>query len=50
MVQWVKNATSIHGDAGLISSLSQWLKDLALPAESCGVGHRHGLDPALLWL
>ena len=25
------------------------LNDPALPV-SCGVGHRHGLDPALLWL
>ena len=27
-----------------------FLKDLALIAASCDVGHRRGLDPALLWL
>ena len=26
----------------------RWVKDLVLL--SCGVGHRHGLDPTLLWL
>ena len=32
------NLTSIHKDTGLI------------PAVSCGVGRRCGLDPTLLWL
>ena len=39
---------NIHEVAGSISDLTQWLRiDIAV---SCGVGHRQGLDPALLWL
>ena len=34
--------------AGSIPDLAQWVKDTA--CMSCGVGHRHNLDPALLWL
>ena len=32
-----------------IPGLPQWVKDPGV-AMSCGVGHKHSLDPALLWL
>ena len=31
VAQWVKNPISIHENAGMIPSLTQWVKDLVLP-------------------
>ena len=49
MTQRFKNPTSIHEDAGLIPGLIQSVKGSGI-AMRCGVGFRHGLDLALLWL
>ena len=49
MARWVTNLTSIHEVVCSIPGLDQWVKRSSV-VMSCGVGHRHGSDPALLWL
>ena len=44
----VTNPTGIHEDSGSIPGLAQWIGDLSITM-SCGVGHRRGSDPELLW-
>ena len=47
MAQWLTNPTRNHEVSGSIFGLAQWAKDLAM---SCGIRHRHGSEPSLLWL
>ena len=49
MAQWLTNLTKNHEVSGLIPGLAQWVNDSGV-AVSCGVGHRRGSDPKLLWL
>ena len=42
------NLTNIHEDVCSIPVLTQWVKGSVI-AMSCGVGHKHGSAPSLLW-
>ena len=48
MAQWLLNLTRNHEVAGLIPGLAQELR--IWHCLCCGVGHRWGWDPELLWL
>ena len=43
MARWLMNPTSIHEDSDPIPGLAH-------STMGCGVGHRGGWDPVLLWL
>ena len=49
VAQRVTNLTSIHKDVGSIPGIAPWIKGSG-SVVSYGVGRRHGLDLALLWL
>ena len=48
LLSWL-HETGIHEGAGSIPGLAERVKGSSV-AMSCGVGRRHGLDLALLWL
>ena len=45
----VSHLTSIYVAVGSILGFAPWVTGSGV-AVSCGVGHRHGSDPWLLWL
>ena len=49
VAQSLMNPTCTHDDSSSIPGLVQWVEAPVLLV-NCGVGHRHGSDPALLWL
>ena len=48
-MQQVRHLTSIHEDLSSIPSLAKRVKRSGV-TKSCSVGHKCGLDPALIWL